>query len=86
MEEYIVELPNEKDKTCKLTFFLSSLDFVRETEEFTTADLHSYLKCGYGTVTKVLDALCLLNVIEKIDTPSVSGGCVYKSLINFVKG
>ena len=69
MEEYIVELPAEVEKSCKLNVFLSALDFVREAGEFTTADLQRYLKCGYGTVTQVLDALCLLNAIEKISGP-----------------
>ena len=81
MKEYAVELTCEENKTCKLNFFLSSLDYVREAGEFTTADLQRYLKCGYGTVCKVLDALCLLNTIEKVDTPSVSGGRVYRGLI-----
>lgn len=69
MKEYAVELTCEENKTCKLNFFLSSLDYVREAGEFTTADLQRYLKCGYGTVSQVLDALCLLNVIETISDP-----------------
>lgn len=69
MKEYTVELTCEENKTCKLNFFLASLDYVREAGEFTTADLQRHLKCGYGTVSRVLDALCLLNSIEKISGP-----------------
>ena len=69
MKEYAVELTCEENITCKLNFFLSSLDYVREAGEFTTADLQRYLKCSYGTVSRVLDALCLLNVIEIISDP-----------------
>jgi hypothetical protein len=32
MEEFIVELPNEEDKTCALEPFLQSLDFVKANE------------------------------------------------------
>ena len=78
MKEYAVELTYEENKTCKLNFFLSSLDYVREAGEFTTADLQRYLKCGYGTVSQVLDALCLLNAIEKISGPPKPR---YRSLI-----
>jgi hypothetical protein len=66
MKEYTVELTCEENKTCKLNFFLASLDYVREAGEFTTADLQRHLKCGYETAIRVLDALCLLNTIEKI--------------------
>ena len=66
MKEYSIEPTCEENKTCKLNFFLASLDYVREAGEFTTADLQCHLKCGYGTVSRVLDALCLLNAIEKI--------------------
>ena len=69
MQEYTVELTCEESKTCKINFFLASLDYVREAGEFSTADLQRYLKCGYGTVSRVLDALCLLNAIEKISGP-----------------
>ena len=69
MNEYIVELPNEIHKTCKLDFFFAALEFVKNSREFSIADLHRHLKCRYGTVGAVLDALCLLNVIEKISEP-----------------
>ena len=69
MEEYIFELPDKQDKSCKLNYFFASLEFVREVEEFKTSDLQRYLKCGYGTVCKVLDALCVLCAIEKIGEP-----------------
>ena len=69
MKEYTCELPDKQDKSCKLSFFLSALDFVRERDEFKTCDLQRYLKCGYGTVCKVLDALCMLCVVEIIEGP-----------------
>ena len=69
MKEYTVELTCEENKTFKLNFLLTSLDYLREAGEFTTADLQRHLKCGYGTVSRVLDALCLLNAIEKISGP-----------------
>ena len=69
MEKYTLEFPNTQDKSCGLGFFLRSLNFVREVEEFKTSDLQRYLRCGYGTVCKVLDALCVLCAIEKIGEP-----------------
>lgn len=75
---YIVEFMDEPNKTCALELFLKSLDFVKDTDEFKTAQLHRYLKCGYGTVSKVLDALCTLCVIEKISGPPSPK---YKSLL-----
>ena len=68
-KEYVVELTDKTDNICKLDWFLESLKFVRETEEFKTSDLQRYLKCSYGTVCKVLDALCVLCVIEIIEGP-----------------
>ena len=68
-KKYVVELPNEVDKTCALDPFIKSLDFVKKTDEFKTSQLQRYLQCGYGTVCKVLDALCSLCVIEKISGP-----------------
>ena len=68
-KKYVVELPYEVDKTCALDHFIKSLEFVKEVNEFTTAQLQRYLKCGYGTVCKVLDALCTLCVVEKISGP-----------------
>ena len=76
--EYVVELPNEVDKTCALEWFMKSLDFVKETEEFKIVELHRYLRCSYGTVGKVLDALCSLCVIEKISGPP---NIIYKNLL-----
>ena len=77
-KEYIVELTDEPDNMCKLEFFLESLEFVRATAEFKTCDLQRYLKCGYGTVCKVLDALCVLRVIEIIEGPP---NIKYRSLV-----
>ena len=68
-DEYIISLPVLEDKKCRLDAFIASLDFVKDAGEFTTADLQRYLKCDYGTVWRVLDALCLLNVISIISCP-----------------
>ena len=78
MKRYIVELPDEIKVNCKLEFFMLSLDFVKENDAFSTAEMQRYLKCGYGTVSKVLDALCTLCVIEKISGPP---SLKYKSLL-----
>ena len=69
MGEYIVELPPGPDKSCALDPFLRSLAFVAQTSEFGTAQLQRYLKCGYGRVCKVIDALCSLYVIEISSPP-----------------
>ena len=79
--EYVVELPNAVNKRSHLKFFSAALNFVKENNEFCTAALQRYLKCAYGTVANVLDALCSLNVIEKLDAPSTNGGRIYKSLM-----
>ena len=79
--EYVVELPNAVNKRSHLKFFFAALNFVKENNEFCTAALQRYLKCAYGTVANVLDALCSLNVIEKLDAPSTNGGRIYKSLM-----
>lgn len=76
--EHVVELTDEPNKTCALYPFLKSLDFVRRTPKFNIIDIHRYLKCGYSTVLKVIDALCSLYVIEKVSGPPHT---VYKSLI-----
>lgn len=77
-KKYVVEFSDEVDKTCALEWFIKSLDFVKETDEFRTAQLQRYLKCGYGTVCKVLDALCTLCIIEKISDPP---NIIYKNLL-----
>ena len=77
-KEYVVELTDEPNKECALGQFLKSLDFLRERQEFKTAQLQSYLKCGYGTVCKVLDALCAICAIEIISGPPHT---IYKSLL-----
>ena len=69
-EEFIVELPDEEDKTCALEAFLKSLDFVKENEEFKLVDLQRYLQCRFGTACKVRDALIVLCVIEMAEGPS----------------
>ena len=70
MEEFIVELPNEEDKTCALEQFMEALNFVNENEEFKLVDLQRYLECGYGTACKVRDALVALCVIEMAEESS----------------
>lgn len=70
MEEFIVDLPDEEDKTCALEPFLQSLDFVKANEEFKVVDLQQYLQCGFGTACKVRDALVVLCVIEKVEEAS----------------
>ena len=77
-KEYVVELTDEPNKECALGQFLKSLDFLREREEFKTAQLQSYLKCGYGTVCKVLDALYAICAIEITSGPPHH---IYKSLL-----
>ena len=64
MEEFIVELPDEEDKTCALEEFLESLDFVKNNKEFKLVDLQRYLQCRFGVACKVRDALVALCVIE----------------------
>ena len=76
--EYVIEFSDEIDKACALEPFIKSLDFVKKAEEFKTSGLQRYLKCGYGTVCKVLDALCALCVIEKISGPPCP---IYRSLL-----
>ena len=76
MEEFIVELPDEEDKTCALEQFLQSLDFVKNNEEFKLVDLQRYLGCGFGVACKVRDALVALCVIERMDEPT----CKYKRI------
>ena len=43
-KEYVVELTDAPRKECALAYFIESLNFVRETEKFKTAQLHRYLK------------------------------------------
>ena len=67
MEEFMVELPDEEDKTCALEQFLEALNFVQENEEFKLVDLQRYLQCGFRTACKVRDALVALCVIEMVE-------------------
>ena len=78
MEEFIVELPDEEDKSCALEQFLQSLDFVKNNEEFKLVDLQRYLQCRFGIACKVRDALVALCVIERMEEPS----CKYKRIKN----
>ena len=54
--------------SCALRSFLNSLNFVREKEEFSTAELQRHLRCGYGRVCKVIDALVALQVVAATET------------------
>ena len=64
-------LPEGPDKTCALKQFMHSIDFVKQNKEFALVDLQRYLKCSFGTACKVLNALCDLFVVEKLDeTPT----------------
>lgn len=65
-------LPKGPDKSCALKQFMQSIDFVKQTKEFKMADIRRYLKCGYGTACKVVDALCALWAIEKKETSPIS--------------
>lgn len=67
----------EQDKTCALKQFMQSIDFVKQNKEFALVDLQRYLQCGFGTACKVVNALCVLWVVEKRETTPVS----YVSLI-----
>lgn len=66
MSEYTIELSDTPDKTNALPYFLDALTFLDGREEFTKAELQRHLKCGYGTVSKVLDALFVLCVVDKV--------------------
>ena len=60
-------LPPGPNKSPALKEFLTSLAFIRDKKEFRTVDLHRFLRCGYGTVCKVIDALLALYVIEIVE-------------------
>ena len=77
-KEYVVELTDEPDYACALEPFIKSIDFVKVTDEFKTVQLQRYLKCGYGTVCKVLDALCAICVIKIKSGPPHT---IYQSLL-----
>ena len=66
MKEYTAVFPDKKNEGCKLGFLLSSLDFLQEREKFKMSELQRYLMCGYGTVIRVIDALCILGVIDRV--------------------
>lgn len=65
-------LPKGPDKKCALKQFMESIDFVKQTKTFKMSDIQRYLKCGYGTACKVVDALCALWIIEKQDTSPIT--------------
>ena len=80
-KERVLKFTDEEDNLPELRQFLSTSKFLCENEEFTTAQMQRYLRCGYGTVCKVLDTLCLLCVIEVIECSQSSGGCRYRRLM-----
>ena len=55
---------SDKERVCALDKFFYALDFVRQTDEFGVADLQKYLKCGFGTLCKITDALSALDIVE----------------------
>lgn len=73
-------LPKGPDKTCALKQFMELIDFVKQTKTFKMSDIQRYLKCGYGTACKVVDALCALWVIEKQDTSPITYIRLYDGL------
>ena len=66
MSEYTIELFDTPNKTNVLPYFLDALTFLDGREEFTKAHLQRHLKCSYGTASKVLDALFVLCVVDKV--------------------
>ena len=77
-KEYRAEFTKKTDKSCAVGPFIRCLDFVKANETFKISRLQGYLKCGYGTACKVLDALLALCAVEKISGAPCP---VYKSLI-----
>ena len=71
MNGYTISLPNTTDKTNALSHFLAAVAFLDGREEFSKAELQRHLKCGYGTVSKVLDALYVLCVVDKVIGTSI---------------
>ena len=59
---------------------MESIDFVKQTKTFKMSDIQRYLKCGYGTACKVVDALCALWAIEKQDTSPITYIRLYDGL------
>ena len=68
LEELFATSDHSITNSCGLKSFLNSLCFVREKEEFSTAQLQRHLRCGYGKVSKVIDALVALRVIAATET------------------
>ncbi len=64
-----LRFPEGPDKRCALKQFQDSLNFIKENKEFKIVDLQRYLRCGYGTTRKVVNALCALWVIEEKEGP-----------------
>ena len=67
MTEYTPVLPDETKPKNLLPLFERAAQFVGDHAAFSTADLQRHLSCGYGSVTKVIDALLSLGVIEKTE-------------------
>ena len=78
-KEYTVELPDStptEEKGYSESLYASALAFVKEAEEFKAVDLQRHLQCGFGTVVRILDALCE----NHIATPTTDTPKRYKSL------
>ena len=69
--EYTVELPESKEERAyNPELYTSAVTFAEENEEFKAVDLQRHLKCGFGTVTKILDALTENRIVTPTaDTP-----------------
>jgi hypothetical protein len=75
--EHTPELENAKATSVNPDLLAIAESFAKENEEFKAVDLQRHLKCGFGTVTGVLDALCDSHIIEAQDTSPRK----YKSLV-----
>lgn len=76
-KEYITLSENDKSQGPDPDLLVIAESFAKENEEFKTVDLQRHLQCGFGTVIKVLDALCDSHIIEAQNTTPRT----YKSLI-----
>lgn len=69
-DEILNMFPDEYNKANLLSKFLYSIAFIRSQDVFKVVDIQRYLKAGYGDTTRVIDALVLLGIIEKINGAS----------------
>ena len=70
-EDVLAMFPEKTKKSRIIDNFMQhlkkSLEFIKTTETFKTVDLQRYLRCGYSDTCRVLDALMLIGVVEKIE-------------------